>query len=260
MSEHKTQELAHWINEREAIRIRRAQGLAPPWTADPAMAGTRYCNVHREDDKVTQYIRGSIYSGATPDWVVTLARMINRIETLKTLAPVVDSGGIEGITLALKVLRAQGAPVFGNAYVISTCGKRMDKIDYLMRHVISQVMAREDVEWNFSSLAAFYKQLTQVDGLGSFLAGQVIADLKNTPWHPLASTPDWHSWSTHGPGSLKGLSEYYGRPSTPATYQADIKQCYDETMPFVLDYVNITTCTCRTGSRACVNFLNTLEC
>ena len=63
----------------------------------------------------------------------------------------------------------------------------------------------------------------QVDGLGSFLAAQVVADLKNTPGSPLLNAPDWQTWSAPGPGSLKGLSWYYGRKVTPSMYHQFIE-------------------------------------
>ena len=77
----RTSDLAYWINERESIRLRRQAGAPAPWTIDPDMANVRYCNVHREDDKVTKWLRANpVYSG--PDiavWRVVLSRMVNRI-------------------------------------------------------------------------------------------------------------------------------------------------------------------------------------
>jgi hypothetical protein len=37
------------------------------------------------------------------------------------------------------------------------------------------------------------------------MAGQIIADLKNTYGHPLYVAPDKATWSCPGPGSLRGL-------------------------------------------------------
>jgi alpha-glutamyl/putrescinyl thymine pyrophosphorylase clade 1 len=38
------------MRERETIRLRRAQGLPRPWTADPILHSYRFCNIKREDD------------------------------------------------------------------------------------------------------------------------------------------------------------------------------------------------------------------
>jgi len=229
-------DLSYWINEREAMRQRRDQLILPPWSADPYMANVRYCNVHREDDKVTKYLRNdSSWSRPTiPTWVVVLSRMVNRIETLASLKAEVNRGDLAGIKEVLKARRVLG-PIWGNAYTISTCGKSMDKVDYVVDWVVQACMEAQEPE--FGSLQEAWEQLTSIDGLGSFLAAQVVADLKNIRHHPLATAQDWHTWCAHGPGSLKGLSAYFGRTITPASFQSAIKECYDETMPLVADYV-----------------------
>jgi hypothetical protein len=54
-----------------------------------------------------------------------------------------------------------------------------------------------------------YNALIQLEGLGSFLAAQVVADLKNTPEHPLEKAEDWWTWCAPGPGSLRGMSWFF---------------------------------------------------
>jgi hypothetical protein len=71
----------------------------------------------------------------------------------------------------------------------------------------------------------------RVDGLGSFLAAQVVADLKNTKGHWLTDASDWYSWSAHGPGSLKGLSAFWGRVVTPSQYKDSIMQAWQLVRP-----------------------------
>ena len=228
----RTFDLAYWINEREAMRLRREAGIKPPWSPDPIMATVRYCNVHREDDKVTKWIRTSgVYSGVSvPVWVVVLARMVNRIETLSLIRPYVEEGSLEKIKSALKHARGHG-PIWGSAYTISTCGKSMDKVEYVIDHVVQAVMQVGDSD--FDSLESCFDDLTCVDGLGSFLAAQVVADLKNTPGHTLTGAVDWFTWCAPGPGSLRGLTAYYGRTITPGAFRAAIDECYAQTMPYV---------------------------
>jgi hypothetical protein len=240
MPENKTIDLAYWINERESIRMRREAGVPAPWTPDPVMATVRFCNVHREDDKVTRYIRGSnTYSRADiPVWVVVLARMVNRISSLDRLASYVANGDLDGIKATLKHFRDGGTVIWGNAYTISTCGRAMDKVDYVIGHVVSNVLTQEEVHGpTYRSLKETFEWLTGIDGLGSFLAGQVVADLKNIKGHPLNTAPDWWTWSAHGPGSLRGLTAYYGSKVSPATYQEAISICYDEVRPLLANYV-----------------------
>ena len=61
------------------------------------------------------------------------------------------------------------------------------------------------------------------EGFASFMAAQVVADLKNTLGHPLQDASDWHSFSAYGPGSLRGLSWYFDKPIRPNTYEAAIE-------------------------------------
>src|SRR5262249_18734911 len=46
-----------WIQEREAIRLRRAVGQPrAEWTADPILREWSFCNVRREHDRITRWI------------------------------------------------------------------------------------------------------------------------------------------------------------------------------------------------------------
>jgi hypothetical protein len=235
----KSFDLAYWINERESMRIRREQGIKAPWSYDPHMAKVRYCNVHREDDKVTRYLRSSpVFSGVdVPLWVTVLTRMVNRIETLEELKdlPMRDNHILDKVRAKLKERREQGLAIWGNAYTISTCGKSMDKVDYVLDWVVQAVADAGDPE--FDTLQGVWKQITCIDGLGSFLAAQVVADLKNTPGHALTTASDWFTWCAPGPGSLAGLTAYYGQPITPRTFYISIDKCYKEVQPLIADYV-----------------------
>lgn len=242
-----TASLVYWIQERWNIKKRRESGMQPPWTGDNIMATTRWCNVHREDDAVTRYIaeqwRG-VWQRVGVSYVgtVVMLRMLNYIPTLKEIQKntmFAPSGAVWGIAKQTCLeRRARGEKVFTSAYTISTCGKSMDKIDY----VFDWVLAKCRDEKRFISLLAqdslndVFHRLTEVDGLGSFLAAQVLADLKNTPGHPLAKAPDWWTFSAPGPGSLRGLSWYFfGRPvgATPTSYNRLLNICRSQVDPIL---------------------------
>jgi hypothetical protein len=55
----------------------------------------------------------------------------------------------------------------------------------------------------------------KVNGLGSFMAAQVVADLKNTPGNPFEDAHDWWTWAAPGPGSKRGLRRYFGDNGMP---------------------------------------------
>lgn len=238
----KSDKLAYWINERYFMKLRRdawKDGSKYPnrfmFSDDPAMGQNRYCNVHREDDRVTKWLAENWRPEHHAAWEIVLARMVNYIPTLSEV--LLNQVKLEQVSSDLKARRARGEKVFTSAYTISTCGKSMDKIDYVVDWVVKRTQKLEEMPvsvpfWD-NGLAGFHRWLTQVDGLGSFLAAQVVADLKNTAGHPLQSAQDWWTWAAPGPGSLKGLGAFYGRAITGSQFDNAIKECWNETYPLI---------------------------
>jgi hypothetical protein len=240
----RTEELAYWITEREQMRLRKEKyapygaGHGFGYSKDRHMGTVRYCNVRREDDKVTQWLAEHWRPQHHAVWEIVLARMVNYIPTLEELVtPFGGSPGHAAIMMGpvvigntLKTRRQRGDKVFTSAYTISTCGQSMDKIDYVMGVVAE---CRETGELTAPTLAEAHRQLLAVNGLGSFLAAQVVADLKNTKEHPLASAEDWWTWSAPGPGSLKGLCAYFNTSITPSSYACAIDECWGEVKPLL---------------------------
>jgi hypothetical protein len=193
----KPEHLAYWIHERESVREKKEAGCPKPWSEDPIFQGTYFCNVRREDDKVTKWIR--------ENWphhnvgLVVLARMFNLPSHLEQLAP--ETGDWEGMKSCSKALREAGGKLFNGAYLITTCGVKMDKVDYVYQ--VAQEASK--LNGHVEGLEGFHRMLTSVNGLGDFLAAQVIADLKNTKGHPLQYAQDWWTWAAPGPGSLRGI-------------------------------------------------------
>lgn len=244
----KTTELAYWINERyQMLQRREFQGIVAGqqlswkhgWSDDPVMGLNRYCNVHREDDKVTRWLATNWRPKHHAVWEIVLARMVNYIPTLEEISfhmgPLEFNLGV--IRDIMKTRRARGDKVFTSAYTISTCGKSMDKIDYVVDWVVARTKDLEEqpVDCPFwdNGLAGAHTWMMQVDGLGSFLAAQVVADLKNTAGHPLQTAPDWWTWAAPGPGSLRGLEAFWERPCTPRTFAQDIKECWFQVEPSI---------------------------
>src|SRR4051794_11546712 len=81
--------LRHWVRERETTRIRKGAGEPPPWTSDAIIAKYRFCNVRREDDRVTVWIRKNIrerYANDPNLWfMLAIGRWINWPDTLAEL-------------------------------------------------------------------------------------------------------------------------------------------------------------------------------
>ena len=57
MVQDKVEGFFNYINERHQIYLRRENGLHPPWTEDKILKTYSFCNVFRELDTVTEWIR-----------------------------------------------------------------------------------------------------------------------------------------------------------------------------------------------------------
>jgi hypothetical protein len=74
--------LFYWVREREEIRLRKAGGHPSElWTSDSILSTYRFCNVRREDDRVTGWVRDYIrdpYADHPHLWLMLcIARQIN---------------------------------------------------------------------------------------------------------------------------------------------------------------------------------------
>lgn len=204
----------YWIRERESIRTKKEAGEPQPWTKDSILKYHHFCNVRREDDRVTKELRELAQGYLTYELPTfyTGARLLNHAPSVKILMKY----GWEG----LKEERGKGTKIFHTAYVVSTCGQRMDKIDYV-KEVVDVVNESEDL--GRLSLERAHSRLMEIPGLGSFLAGQVVADLKNDRY--LVDAHDWWTWSCIGPGSQKGLNYIFGKGAcTAKSYSSLMKQ------------------------------------
>lgn len=144
------------------------------------------------------------------------ARIFNRISTLDSIKLHLVPFVYNSLWERLDGRRKERYKIWGNAYVITTCGVPMDKLDYCLS-LLSDVY-----KMDFSRITTcegMWALLQKVNGLGSFLAAQVVADLKNTPAHFLYGAPDWHTFSAHGPGSLRGLEWFFETKVRLGDYQ-----------------------------------------
>ncbi len=102
--------------------------------------------------------------------------------------------------------------VWSGAYLISTCGAAMPKSVYCVNvleeaYKIFPLTAMKGCQevWEFLT--------DNLNGIGSFLAAQIVADLKNTKGHALSNALDWDTFCAPGPGSLRGTNWYFnGEP------------------------------------------------
>lgn len=215
----------YWVNTREVMRVAKEQNAPFPLTDDPVMNETYFCNVHREDDRVTRWIRQNYGDTVTDVGVLeanmVMARLVNRISSLEAMGwPWVKFDRVRFME-AGHMLK----PFWGNAYLVSTHGQRISKVEYACG-VLQAAWDALPIVGVAPTLATYHKALRGLEGFGSFMAAQVVADLKNTPDHPLYEADDWWLWSAHGPGSLKGLSYFWDKKVTPRSYDTLINEAW----------------------------------
>lgn len=62
------------------------------------------------------------------------------------------------------------------------------------------------------------------DGVGDFLANQVLTDVRYHVKRAKRVFPDWHSFVLCGPGTLRGLARVYGHNKQPADLVRDLRE------------------------------------
>lgn len=166
--------------------------------------------MRREDDRVTRWLkdnwRDPLADSRNLVPAMVFARLVNNPDSLALINPLIWDMN-EWIEI-LKIRRASGMRVLNPAYIVSTCGVSMDKLDYIGN--LAQAVYDENPdpeEW--PTLEGFHERLMKFKGLGSFLAAQVVADLKHVQGC-LTSAPDWATWCAPGPGSRRGLQAVLG--------------------------------------------------
>ena len=265
------QPLWTWANERHAVYVRKTleengQYYSDEWcpdpveataddgylpyqqlTSDPIIQQYRFCNVFRELDRVTIWIKENIREPFKdhPDlWLMlAIARYINWPETLQFL---IDSGyswpgheifDPEGLGTALDYYKGQGKKVYTGAYMIRAESNpnaewySWTKQQYVARVVIGRLWEDRE-EWTklldgdtppgrrptiWDVWSRF--QHSRYIGWGPFMAYQVCVDLRHTRY--LRDALDINTWSALGPGSRRGLNRLAGRPVDYNLSQAD---------------------------------------
>jgi hypothetical protein len=247
-------DLLYWINERDRMRIRKQEGVLP-FSTDPIMAETRWCNVRREDDKVTMWIHQNWLNRNTyPDvmsFAMCVARMVNWPDTLDELGFPYEWDPNHFIDV-IAARKGREEKVWTSAYMItggfSAGGESKEVIiarvlDGAHKNLFSKT-GRITTDDTLES--AWHK--VQTPGIGTFLAAQVIADLKHA--HPLRHAKDWNYWCAVGPGSTKGLNFLHDRPQEHAIPQdrfvkevAEVRELLRHS-GWALDAQNVQNCLC----------------
>lgn len=224
-------ELLAFMTERHRIYLRREEGMAKPWTKDLILQRYRFCNVYRELDTVTIWIRKNIrepYRAHPHLWfMLAMARQINWPDTLQEI---MDRGGWPDAKYDWKKARkimlarqARGDQLYTGAYMLNAHGTKpddpKDKAFFTTKLVLDSVWQnRVEITKAFElgTMRAAWESLLPHHGWGPFTAYEVVCDARYTRygnsggWNALAT-----AWANPGPGAFRGLNRLHGREVMP---------------------------------------------
>lgn len=233
----------YWVKERWAVLQRRLKGLPKPWTDDEILQTCFFCNVRRRDDKTTVWIedwyrKAHVDHGGTlaPEaflLAAVLARQINWPDCLATVG-FPYPWEPEEVRLAIEARKSRGEKCYSNAYVVSANhgprGREKQEKEYQTVYLVCDPIAKA-IDAGFildmGTMEGCWRQIQKFPGLASFMAGQVVADLRLAlPYDDCWADKD--TWAPVGPGSSRGVCLYFDLPLTENLKQEQWKPYFDD--------------------------------
>lgn len=206
-----------WVNEREKARACKA--LKIPYMGDPIIEQYRFCNVNREHDAVTIWIRRNVRPTLAKlpfrDVVYNLylCRVFNEPEVLEAIMPVSSH------KMALNTLRRRrmaDQKLLRGAYLVVPHGVSTPVEHYYM-NLADKV---RQVDWDRALdhrcppvLQMFANALLPIVGMGEFMVNQVAADLRYQRGY--SQWADWDTFVLAGPGTRRGLARWLAGTKAP---------------------------------------------
>lgn len=216
----------YWAQERDLVRQRREYGYEQhQWSIDPIMLGNRFCNVSREDDFTTRWVKEHVRDPYDADGheqnlflAMSVCRFFNLPESLGLLVR-------EGILQAGKELDLHDLHdclqdykdedkkhrVFASAYMVGapdnhrTYAFGTEKIAY-----VCGVLSEAKAPTHTATRQGYVEELVKQFGYAEFMSGQIAADMAYT--FTLRDAPDHRTWAPRGPGAMRGMNRALGMP------------------------------------------------
>lgn len=218
-------QLLYWIQERHRIFLKKERGDKPPWTDDEILQQYRFCNVRRMDDRVSRWLYEEWYQPYFnhPNMFLAccLARHFNKIETLAGIGFPKGRPTPARLERVKAIARAMKKP-FNGAYIINGAGggDAPDKIGIVIDTVI-RPMLEDPPKYDTNSIEKSVTALVGRKGIGYFMAGQIVADMR---WAMEGEWADRKTWAAMGPGSLRGIRLLGYAPKNQKEFTRDLTE------------------------------------
>tara|TARA_R100001440_G_scaffold72055_1_gene95523 strand:+ start:196 stop:1038 length:843 start_codon:yes stop_codon:yes gene_type:complete len=201
----------NYINERHSIYLRRKIGEPFPWTDDEILQTYSFCNVFRELDKVTIWIRENwrepYADHPNLPFAMAMARQINWPDTLQELG-FPEHWNPERIKAIMQGRLDRKEKVYTGAYMLTgTLGGT--KVEQTIDKILTPLYENPPTLYP-SSLQETWKEYLPYPGFSGFMAYEVVTDLRFTKY--LKQAHDINAWANAGPGAKRGLNRIHGRP------------------------------------------------
>ena len=201
----------NYINERHAIYLKRSIGIDFPWTEDEILQTYSFCNVYRELDKVTVWIRENwkepYADHPNLPFAMAVARQINWPDTLQEIG-FPEHWNPERVKAIMQGRMDRKEKVYTGAYMLTgTLGGT--KVEQTIDKILTPLYESPPEILPYS-LEETWKKYLPYPGFSGFMAYEVVTDLRYTKY--LEDADDIMTWANAGPGAKRGLNRIHGRP------------------------------------------------
>jgi|TARA_R100000995_G_scaffold20361_2_gene8460 hypothetical protein len=199
-----------YINERHFIYLKRQDNEKPPWTEDKIIQTYSFCNVYRELDKVTIWIREN-WKEPYKDhphipFAMSVARQINHPPTLKAIG-FPESWDPTRVKAIMQDRMDNKKKVYTGAYMLTgTLGGT--KVEQTIDKILTPLFNNPPKLYE-DSLEKTWKEYLPYAGFSGFMAYEVVTDLRFTKH--LENAKDIMTWANAGPGAKRGLNRIHNR-------------------------------------------------
>jgi|TARA_A100001201_G_scaffold4420_2_gene8957 hypothetical protein len=201
----------YYINERHSITLKRSIGEPFPWTDDEILQTYSFCNVFRELDKVTVWIRENwkepYADHPNLPFAMAVARQINWPDTLQEIG-FPEHWNPERVKAIMQGRLDRKEKVYTGAYMLTgTLGGT--KVEQTIDKILTPLYESPPQIIPYS-LEETWKKYLPYPGFSGFMAYEVVTDLRHSKY--LENADDIMTWANAGPGAKRGLNRIHGRP------------------------------------------------